>query len=181
MKVICGIYKISNPKGKIYIGRSVNIYKRWYSYKNLHCSSQPKIYNSLKKYGVSSHNFEVLIECNAIELDDLELFFIDLYNSTNNSIGLNCNRSQESKLESYKLEYNKKRILAERKRKKKEYSKKIKVKDEKERANYLGSLQNFIDLQNLPCPFTGKVGFMQNNPPHNPLNKYIYPKRYLPF
>ena len=30
---ISGIYKITNPKGKVYIGQSIDIYKRFKSYK----------------------------------------------------------------------------------------------------------------------------------------------------
>ena len=47
-----GIYKITNPKNKVYIGQSKDIIKRWYYYKTLHCKSQIKLYNSLLKYGV---------------------------------------------------------------------------------------------------------------------------------
>lgn len=34
-KSIIGIYKITNPKGKSYIGQSINIYRRFKEYKNL--------------------------------------------------------------------------------------------------------------------------------------------------
>jgi group I intron endonuclease len=46
-----GIYKITNPKGKIYIGQSVDIEKRKYYYQALHCKKQTMLYNSIKKYG----------------------------------------------------------------------------------------------------------------------------------
>ena len=39
-----GIYKITNPSGKIYIGQSVNIDNRISSYKNLKCKNQTKLY-----------------------------------------------------------------------------------------------------------------------------------------
>lgn len=63
-----GIYKITNPKGAIYIGSSKDIYKRWQSYKRLDNVSQHKIHNSLNKYGVDNHIFEILEIC---EIDDL--------------------------------------------------------------------------------------------------------------
>ena len=44
-----GIYKITNPKGKVYIGQSININKRWNAYRNLKLKSQTKLLNSLKK------------------------------------------------------------------------------------------------------------------------------------
>jgi len=57
-----GIYKITNPKGKIYIGQSINIKRRFNEYKRLNCSQQPKIYNSLLKYGSDNHKFEIIEE-----------------------------------------------------------------------------------------------------------------------
>lgn len=57
--IIQGIYKITNPSGRIYIGKSIDIYKRWNQYKSLRCISQPKLYWSLKKYGVDNHIFEI--------------------------------------------------------------------------------------------------------------------------
>lgn len=57
-----GIYKIISPTGKIYIGQSKNISGRKNNYKNLRCKNQPKIYQSLVKYGWSTHLFEVLHE-----------------------------------------------------------------------------------------------------------------------
>lgn len=54
--MIIGIYKITSPTGKIYIGQSVNIEKRWNSYyKNLSCKEQRIIYNSLKKHGFENY------------------------------------------------------------------------------------------------------------------------------
>ncbi len=50
--IIVGIYKITSPSNKIYIGCSNNIYKRWSRYKNPHSiKAQYHIYNSLIKYG----------------------------------------------------------------------------------------------------------------------------------
>ena len=46
-----GIYKITSPSGKIYIGQSKDIEKRFKAYKNLKCKGQPYIYRSLLKYG----------------------------------------------------------------------------------------------------------------------------------
>jgi hypothetical protein len=59
-----GVYKITNPNGKIYIGQSINIERRWNDYRRLHnCKGQTKLYNSLKKYGTENHIFEVIEEC----------------------------------------------------------------------------------------------------------------------
>lgn len=79
---ITGIYRITNPKGKIYIGQSINIKRRFNSYKKLRCKSQPKIYNSLKKYGSENHIFEIIEECNVNMLCDREIYW-KLYHLNN--------------------------------------------------------------------------------------------------
>ena len=83
-----GIYKITNPKCKVYIGQSVNPIQRLSHYKRFDCKEQPKIYNSLKKYGIESHTFEVIHFCSVQELNDFERYYQELYNVIKN--GLNC-------------------------------------------------------------------------------------------
>jgi group I intron endonuclease len=86
-----GIYKITNLiNNKIYIGQSTDIIKRWSDYKNLHCKKQPKLYASLKKYGVDSHKFEIINECDIEQLNNLERYYQDLYNVLDRKCGLNC-------------------------------------------------------------------------------------------
>lgn len=70
-----GIYKITSPTSKVYIGQSSNIKKRFTEYAKLRCKGQPKLYNSLKKYGVDSHFFEILEECTVEELNDREIYW----------------------------------------------------------------------------------------------------------
>lgn len=84
-----GIYKITNPKGKIYIGQSTNIENRFKCYNKLHCKDQPLIFNSLKKYGVQNHIFEIIKICDISSLNDDERFFIKKYDSTDRNKGLN--------------------------------------------------------------------------------------------
>lgn len=88
-KEICGIYKITSPSNKIYIGQSINIYKRFNFYKLLHCKHQTKLFNSLNKYGYDNHRFEIIIECNECELNNLEKYYVDLFNTFNSKYGLN--------------------------------------------------------------------------------------------
>jgi group I intron endonuclease len=87
-KNIIGIYKITNPKGKIYIGQSINIDRRFKEYKTLQCKQQPKIYNSLKKYNPENHIFEIIEECILEQLNDKELYWKLYYDCVNK--GLNC-------------------------------------------------------------------------------------------
>jgi predicted GIY-YIG superfamily endonuclease len=42
-----GIYKITNPESKIYIGYTTNLYKRKNYYKINKGIKQPKLYNSI--------------------------------------------------------------------------------------------------------------------------------------
>ena len=87
-KNIIGIYKIINPKGKIYIGQSINIIRRFKEYKRMNCSQQPKIFNSLKKYGSENHIFEIIEKCSIEQLNEREKHYKIYFNSI--SEGLNC-------------------------------------------------------------------------------------------
>lgn len=73
--VIIGIYKITNPKGKIYIGQSTNLKKREDSYEKLRCDKQYKLYNSLQKYGWEQHIFEIIEECTLEQLNEREIYW----------------------------------------------------------------------------------------------------------
>lgn len=55
-----GIYKITSPKQRIYIGQSTNIKKRFNHYNRLLCEKQRILYRSFLKYGVvkSRNNFK---------------------------------------------------------------------------------------------------------------------------
>lgn len=83
-----GIYKITNPKGKIYIGQSINIKRRFKDYKNSLKKSQRKIYNSFKKYGYDNHTFEIIEKCLESELNDRERYYQGFFNCIDE--GLNC-------------------------------------------------------------------------------------------
>ena len=72
---IIGIYKIISPSGKIYIGQSIDIENRWKRYINNNCKTQPKLYNSLKKYGWDKHIKEILEECLIEHLNIRETFY----------------------------------------------------------------------------------------------------------
>jgi group I intron endonuclease len=92
MEKICGIYKITSPSGKIYIGESVNVFRRKYLYSTYKCIGQKKLYSSLKKYGWNLHIFEVIEECKFDELLCRERYWQDFYDSMEK--GLNCKLTQ---------------------------------------------------------------------------------------
>jgi hypothetical protein len=70
-----GIYKITSPTNKIYIGQSTNIENRKYYYNSIKCDKQPKLYNSLLKYGWEQHIFEVIEECLEEQLNEREIYW----------------------------------------------------------------------------------------------------------
>jgi len=85
-----GIYKITNPKGKVYIGQSINLQQRLNEYKRLsNCKNQIQLYNSLKKYGWENHNTEILEECPTDLLNNRERYWQEFYNVLG-QLGLNC-------------------------------------------------------------------------------------------
>ena len=88
MKII-GIYKITSPNNKIYIGQSVDIESRFKAYKRNACKSQKKLYASFLKYGAINHIFEIIEECRREDLCEREKYFVNLYNTFNTSTGLN--------------------------------------------------------------------------------------------
>jgi group I intron endonuclease len=85
-----GIYKITNPKNRIYIGQSVNLEKRLNSYKRLYVKNKgiTKLYRSLIKHGVENHTFEIIEECSVELLNERERYYQDFYNCVEK--GLNC-------------------------------------------------------------------------------------------
>lgn len=89
MKHLVGIYKITSPTGKIYVGQSVFIQRRFLKYKRLECKSQRRLYNSFKRHTVEKHNFEIIELCNVKSLNKKERYYQELYNVIGKN-GLNC-------------------------------------------------------------------------------------------
>ncbi len=90
MNKIVGIYKITNPKGAVYIGESKDIESRWNrDYKNLRCKAQRKLYNSFITYGFENHTFEIIKECKEEEIPYYERHYQEYYNVLDREYGLN--------------------------------------------------------------------------------------------
>jgi len=83
-----GIYKITSPSGRVYIGQSRDINQRIKRYSGAWCKRQIKLYNSILKYGWINHVFEVIEECLFEELNNKERYWQEFYNCVDN--GLNC-------------------------------------------------------------------------------------------
>lgn len=84
-----GIYKITSPTNRIYIGQSIDIKNRFYLYSIKSCCKQKRLYSSLLKYGVKNHNFEILEICEILELNKRERHYQEFYNVLS-PMGLNC-------------------------------------------------------------------------------------------
>lgn len=89
----CGIYIIKNIiNNKVYIGQSIQLKKRINRHKrelrnNKHHNKY--LQNSWDKYGKENFIFDILTYCSSEELDDLEIYYIELFNSTDYLYGYN--------------------------------------------------------------------------------------------
>jgi group I intron endonuclease len=56
-----GIYKIASPSGKVYIGQSVDIDRRWKRHKGDN-NTNSLLNKSLSKYGPNNHSWNIIHE-----------------------------------------------------------------------------------------------------------------------
>lgn len=98
----CGIYLIRNLiNGKVYIGKSVNIYKRIVHHKSALTNKMKKyendhFINAWHKYGKENFAYTILEECNIDELKEKELYWIQKYDCLNREKGYNFRYDSES-------------------------------------------------------------------------------------
>ena len=85
---ICGIYCLTSPSGKKYIGQSMNINKRLSQYKRCENKNQTKIHMAILKYGWDSFVIEELFTIENIDTEEtkkilnlMEQHFIKKFNS----------------------------------------------------------------------------------------------------
>jgi len=99
---ICGIYKIQNiNNGKLYIGSSVNIHKRWDEHKTALRKSRHHSYKMQRawdKYGEVNFKFEVIevFVGETKELRKLEQYYLDFFKSYDFNYGYNVSESSIS-------------------------------------------------------------------------------------
>lgn len=89
-QVYSGIYKITFPNGKIYIGRSNNIYRRMLEHNNDFRNKLPIEY-AIQKYGRITE-FDIIEEISPENINlsrEREIYWIKFYNSTNKEKGYN--------------------------------------------------------------------------------------------
>lgn len=91
----CGIYKIVNQvNGKVYIGQSISIERRFNTHRNEAFNLNSKsyeypLYRAIRKYGLENFIFEIIEECSVEELNTKEKFYISEFNSTEKEKGYN--------------------------------------------------------------------------------------------
>lgn len=82
-EIICGIYKITNlVNGKIYIGQSKDIYKRWKEHRYNIANKKYEsciLYKAIKKYGIDNFEFSVVESCKIEDLNIREEYYIRKY------------------------------------------------------------------------------------------------------
>ena len=88
-----GIYKITNIiNGKVYIGQSTNLKDRIKQHKSMiknYNENNNYLRKATKKYGYKNFKIEIIKFCDEKELDYYEIYYIDLYKSSDRKFGYN--------------------------------------------------------------------------------------------
>lgn len=85
------VYLITSPSGKMYIGQTYCLKKRFIKYANINCHDQGRLYEEIKLYGWENMKIKFLFEGLSSKqlLYDLEKHYIQLYNTFDSIHGLN--------------------------------------------------------------------------------------------
>jgi group I intron endonuclease len=101
------IYKITNPKDKIYIGCTIDFKRRLSEYRRLSMNGQVKLYNSLVKYGFDNHIFEIVEECNEDILHEREIYWIKHFNCIEEGLNIRLGNRTGALMDSTKQKISK--------------------------------------------------------------------------
>ena len=155
------IYKITSPNNKIYIGQTINFYKRKGDYKRGYFKRQTKLYNSCNKHNWNPiDTLEVIEECfcgeNKIYLNEREVYWIKFYNSYEN--GLNCSIGGGGTCGyHHSLETRKKISLANKGKKLSEETKKLLAIASAENTNTRGQKRSVDTRKKMSSSQKGKI------------------------
>lgn len=113
----CGIYKLTSPSGRVYIGQSRNIENRLSGHKKEAkiCFNSKKLLNStklrasFKKYKWEEFSKEIIKVCEFNDLNNQEIFYISHYNSFND--GLNSTTGGDGQFKRSKETLEKLRLI----------------------------------------------------------------------
>ena len=85
-----GIYKITNKtNGKVYIGQSNDIERRWSEHKRKYKTENTFLYQGMRLDGLENFEFSIEELCDIQELDAKEQYYINFYNSTIDGYNMN--------------------------------------------------------------------------------------------
>lgn len=88
-----GIYKITNTEnGKVYVGQSVDIAKRFKEHKKLlrkNAHINYRLQDDWNVYGEDAFSFDVVEKCRSAHLNEIEKHLIEEYDATNKDKGYN--------------------------------------------------------------------------------------------
>lgn len=140
-----GIYKITSPTGRIYIGQSTDIQRRFRDYlKKRSVEKQKRLYNSLQKYGPENHTYEILQLCEIKEMNAIERRYQDLYDATG-EMGLNIRTTNDGKRSGTLSQISKDKIsIANSGNKNGMYGKKITEHAKKLQREKLSGAKNYL-------------------------------------
>ena len=92
-----GIYKITNKSnGKMYIGQSNDIQRRFYEHQTKGESSRIPLDIEIKELGKDAFTYEVLEECEISQLNEREAYWEVYYNAR--EVGYNKNKCGQTNL-----------------------------------------------------------------------------------
>lgn len=155
------VYKTTNIiNGLIYIGQHKYTYQDRYD--KYYLGAGKKLKKAIKEFGSKSFKREILKECNSQQqLDEMEQYYIALYNSTNESIGYNILNGGISGFKMIMSEETKKKISQTNKLKPKEqhpmYGKHLSEEWKKEISNSMkGKVKTQEHREKLSKSMKGK-------------------------
>lgn len=94
-----GIYKITNQlNGKVYIGQSNDIKRRWAEHRRKMNSKDTLLYQAMREFGIKNFSFEVVEECELTALNEKEKFYIQKYDALANGYNMSIIENVQHKI-----------------------------------------------------------------------------------
>jgi group I intron endonuclease len=82
MTDVAHLYRLTSPSGKVYIGITKNVRKRWLEHSHAaRCGSKCALHHAIRKYGFESFKKEVLVKSYFNYIKDLEIKAIEMYST----------------------------------------------------------------------------------------------------